>query len=351
MADKLFLMLPVGRLLQGSAFEPRTKNYQGQPLKDRNGMPTSQYYIGVGIPKGPEWEACWAQIYQRAQQDFPNGEYAQPYFKWKIEDGDGPKYAGKPDYAGHMLVRMQSQYQAQVIDAAPIPQPITVPDMLKRGYYVRVQVGIAGNSNFGDANAGLFMNPSVVQMIGYGPVIESRPELDAAFSQPVILPAGASATPLAPTAPLPVQPGVAPTIPGVPPTVPVAVPGQPVAVPLVAPVAVAPVVPIAVPGAPAAPLALPVAVAPAIVPGAPVVPVAVPLVPPAAVAPAALPVAVAPAVAPPMAIPGMVPVPAAAPPVAGAPVVVYGTPSAPLATPPPAAVVAPAPPFLAPPVQ
>lgn len=275
MADKVFLLTPVGRIVQGSLWEPQTKDHSGRPLEK------PKWFVGLAIPKGtPETEAFIQQVQAKAMADFPNGEYNAPAFAWKMIDGDGvdaqgQPYAGRTGFAGHIILRLTSGFAPEVYDQQV--QRIMDPSMVKRGYYVQVNASIQGN---GDAQKpGVYINLGMTQLCGYGEEITSGPAATDVFgTAPAALPAGASATPLAPAAGMPAQPGVAPL------AQPMAQPGMapaPVAAPQPATVAPAPM-----PGA--APIAQPQPVSAPVASSAPGTMVA-PGVSPAGVAPGVAP--------------------------------------------------------------
>lgn len=326
MTDTLFLTSPVGRLVMGDAWKGKWEGHGGVPYTDKQNQPIQKWFVGVAIPKGPEWDALWAQIHAKGAADFPGGEYLQPGFSWKIDDGDTVTNIGKPGRTGCWILKMQSNFAPTCWQGNPAVQLVD-PAALRKGCYVQVGFGCRGNGPDNRGNPGVFINANQILLAGFGEEISSGPDASQAFANRGALPPGASAVPLA-----------AATVPGAP----VGAGTAPIAVaPLVAvapPVAAAPA--IVVPVTPAAPLAAPLAAAPPVaapppMPGAPVIvapapaavapPIAAPPVPgaPAAVAaPTAAPV-VAPVVGGLGPAPGFLGTPVAAP-VAVAPVAAVG---------------------------
>ena len=165
-------------------------------------------------------------------------------------------------------------------------QEVKDPRELPRGYFVRVAGTLDANGD--NSKPGVYVNASMVEIVGPGEVITSGPDASAVF--------GASPAPqVAPGTPGYVPPGVHPgnmPAPQVPMGVP-AMPGAPVGMPAMpgAPVGMpAPQVPMGVPAMPGAPVGMPA------MPGAPVgmpapqVPMGVPAMPAAPVGMPAAPV-------------------------------------------------------------
>jgi len=277
MTDRTTILSPVGRMVQGDPFEMQTKDWQGKPLTCADGVtPRTQYFLGVAFPKGPEWDAIWAQIWQIGQAGFPGGQANVPIgddrFAWKIADGDATP--DKEGFAGHMVIKFSGGFAPKVYTPNGAEIITKESNALKRGDYVRVYFNCAGNGN--QQMPGVYINPQLVERVGYGAEIVSGPDGAAVFggAPAAVLPPGASPTPLA-GAPI-----AAPGTPGMPATAPAGLPAG-VAPPGPAPVVAAPPV--------AAPAAAP--------PGAPVTPAPEFLAPAPAVAGAVAPVA---AGAPPM---------------------------------------------------
>ncbi|MEE9393721.1 MAG: hypothetical protein V3W41_14555 [Planctomycetota bacterium] len=284
MAETLYLTTPVGRLVQGNCFEGQTKDQQGRPLVNRQNEPKTVWYIGIAIPKGPEWDQMWSQISAKGQFDFPGGEWNLPDFSWKAADGDGPLYAGREGYAGCWILKCQGGYAPRVYDNQPQPQQIVNTKAIKRGDFVQVGLGVSGNGQTGPGSKpGVYMNPEQIMLAAIGAEIQTGADPAATFANRGALPPGAQPVPVGWGAPGAVptpygQPAMGP--PGVP--APAPLPAQPqYAQPVAAPPVAAPpmpgaVAPPVVAPQPATPVAGPPAAPGVMVPGVPAGPAVAP---------------------------------------------------------------------------
>lgn len=286
------VLLPVGRLVGGSLYEPNDKDADGNPLVTKNGPNKGQarvdYFIAVAVPKTPgatHWasevdrtpgtkignttapDGQWGlAIWNMGHMSWPQGQAQRPDFAWKIEDGDsttpnkkGRKNCDREGYAGHWIVKIGGGYAPKIVNADG-SQVIDVVGAVKCGYYVQVCVSVKSNES--TQTAGIYINHQAVALAGYGPEIIQGPDVGAMGFGGAPLPAGASNVPV--NAMTPPAPGV-PGVPGVP------APGA--VAPLPGAVAGVPNVP-GVPGVPIVPNAGFVAGAGAVpgVPGVPGVP-------------------------------------------------------------------------------
>lgn len=226
---------PCGRLVQGDAFEPQMTDQQGNPrvvkTGPRAGQPSPQFYLGVAIPKNdPQWPAFWALIDRVSRQEWPglfpdpNAGCVNPKFSYKVVDGDGYDDNGKHNatkegFANCWVLRVTSGFAPAVhhVNQYAANQRVTDKNQLKRGYYVRVSGTAKTNDN--TQKPGLYLNVDLVEIAGFGPEITSGPDAAAVFAAAgaVILPPGASATPILPSG----GPGPG----GAPPPPPYAAPG------------------------------------------------------------------------------------------------------------------------------
>lgn len=206
---------PVGRFVQGDPVKPRTTDQQGNPLTIKTGpnagQTRSDYFMAIAVPKNsPEWPAFKAIIDSEAQASWPQGQHASPKFSNKIIDGDGVDDNGKQNsekvgFAGCWVVRLSSGYAPTIWARSKVlpppmqgPDPealiqVTDPSVLKRGYFTRASGNAASNSNM--QSPGLYLNYSMVELVGYGEEIHSGPTASEAFGAPAAVPPGASATP------------------------------------------------------------------------------------------------------------------------------------------------------------
>lgn len=224
--------LPPGRIVMGSTHEVQTKDQQG---RDRE-KPT--IFFAVAVPKtDPNVAAILTTINQVAWAHYQNITHIAdqlkqglnaPNFAWKVEDGDSAKNKDREGFAGCWVFRFSTSIfpiKAGDVNNSPID-----PAMIKTGYYVDVSASCAPNG-LTDKNAGVYLNPNGVRLLGYGKEIQTGPTIGQMFAQHTPqLPPGASALPVAdgnplggpaPAAPPAGMPGVgAPPPPATPPAPP-----------------------------------------------------------------------------------------------------------------------------------
>lgn len=252
----LGITTPVGRLVGGSLYEPRTTDFDGKPLMIKTGAnagkPRVEFSFGVAIPKTPgatHWasESWGAPIWALAHAAFPAGEAQRRDFAWKITDGDSTelnKRNKRPcdaeGYKGHWVIWFSGGTAPRVYNANGT-QLILEKDAVKPGYYVQVFGNVTDNKP--SQSPGLYINHSMVAFAAYGTEIQFGPDVSqAGFGQNTALPAGASLAPPpgggipstgAPTPPPPPGAAPAPLIPSLaapmPPAPPAPAPVAPVA--------------------------------------------------------------------------------------------------------------------------
>ena len=220
-----YLLTPVCRLVMGDPFEPETTDADGKPLVVKSGAnigaPRVSYFIAVAIPKtDPTFGALWETVRAIGAAAFPR-EHTLPSFAWKITDGDdqtpnkkGKRPCDREGFPGHWVLHMSSGLAPSVWTLGGAER-IVDPSRVKVGDYVRVNFSAAGNKS--SQNPGIFLNPSMIELVGYGEAIVSGPQASAIFgAAPAALPPGASSTPvasappIAPPAPAPVAPATGP---------------------------------------------------------------------------------------------------------------------------------------------
>ena len=211
------LLTPVGRLVQGSPFEPRTQDAEGNPLTIRNGVnagkPRVEYFMAIAIPKNdPQYGELWAKIHAEAKNGFPQlfdaqGNCVRPDFAWKVIDGDSQipntrnvKPCDREGYPGNWILNFASGMAPRVYTAGGASL-LTDPSELKRGDYIRIYGNVASNES--QQRPGVYLNHSLVERVGFGEEIVTGVTGEQAFgAAPAALPPGASATPLAPATPM-----------------------------------------------------------------------------------------------------------------------------------------------------
>lgn len=235
------LTSPIGRIVQGN---PLTENIQyddrtKQPKINSKGDVVKSWYLNVAFEKAnPETGPMIQALYQQAAADFPAlfpyGYQAQARqdtqppihaggcirsdFAFKIVDGDGYDANGKPHsnkegFAGCYILKISTYAgQIRVVNGLKANAPITDvgvgPDHIKTGDYVRVGLDFKGNGWAGDATSkpGIYLNPDVVQLVGFGTLIQGGPDADQVFAtQSAYVPQGMSTTPVAAAMPTPMQ--------------------------------------------------------------------------------------------------------------------------------------------------
>jgi hypothetical protein len=229
----IILTTPVARIVQGELWKSRDvkDNRTGLVKIGADGQPQKSWFFAIAIAKQPghshwsqtEWGAqIWAEGNRAHPQFAPH-----PTFSWKIEDGDsqvpnkkGKKNCDREGHPGHWILKLSSNFAIdQTYNAngtAPMP-----PEAFKTGHYVQVNMSVKGNT--GDT-PGVYLNPLMVALSGYGQEIASGPDVSEAGFGAAPLPAGASAAPLASALPMPAA-SAPPAVPSVPAYVaPVAVP-------------------------------------------------------------------------------------------------------------------------------
>lgn len=199
MSKSVPLLTPVGRMVQGHPFEFKDTDMKGRPLTNKDGSPRVQYFTAIAITKtDPGWAALWAQLNEAASYGFANNEQAAADFAWKYVDGDDPKQSGKPGFAGCHVLKFTNGFAPRVYDRNNAM--ILDEKAIKRGDFIRISGDAAGNGCAAGDGAGLYLNVSLIQLVGYGEEIATGPDAEEVFGSvplPATLPAGASATPVA----------------------------------------------------------------------------------------------------------------------------------------------------------
>lgn len=228
MSNRVELLTPVGRLVQGSVYEGQTTDAENKPLIYKTGphagQPRVEFYFALAIPKGSEthWnQTVWGQkIWNIGQTGFPNGQANSPTFAWKIKDGDSviPNRAGRKPcdqegFPGHWVLSFSSGFAPQILNANG-SQPILEPNAVELGYYVQVFGSVSDNES--QQQPGVYLNHSMVALSAYGKRIFVGVDPKSVGFGDAPLPAGASLTPLAQsfnpaTTPAPTPVAAAPT--------------------------------------------------------------------------------------------------------------------------------------------
>lgn len=223
MGQRENLVTPLGRLVQGSLYDPQTTDAEGNPLITKSGPQAGQpkvvYYFALALPKGNEkhWaETPWGQkIWSIGHTGFPNGQANSPTFAWKINDGDstvpnraGKKPCDKEGYPGHWVLNFSSGFAPQIVNEDGSAY-ILERDHINLGDYVQVAGTVTDNGS--QQQPGVFLNHSFVAFSRFGKrIVVGVDPKSIGFGKDVVIPAGASLTPTATTFTPPVSAPAAP---------------------------------------------------------------------------------------------------------------------------------------------
>lgn len=214
---------PVGRIIWGSVSELNTRDKDGKPEPDAD---KHRYSFGLAILKNqPGINEFFGGLYQQAIAGYPNNQMMaqriqnqwQQFgndlggsgFKFKVKNGDAPlQRTGKPDpnAAGCWVIAFSTKLP--ITCSNTLNQQIDAKEV-ERGYFVEVATAYCVNEKL-DHTAGMFVNPGVVRLLGFGEKIVGGVSIDDAFAGhavPTQLPPGASFTPVAPSGGIPGFPG------------------------------------------------------------------------------------------------------------------------------------------------
>lgn len=241
MANETFNNLIVqGRLVWISGktlFEGKAKiDYNtGRPVTNPDGSPVIEYGFGIAIAKldprtgqtSADFQKVWTALYQEAFTLFPNGQIP-PTFAMKYKDGDGiddkgRKFSEREGYAGHIVLACTTQLPLKCFIFQG-GNNILVNTGIKCGDYVNAQINIKAHPAKGQGKAGLYLNPSAIQLIQPGKEIINSPSGDQIFGAVIpnysgeVVPDVApqmpmQQAPMAPAAPMYPQAPVVPQIP------------------------------------------------------------------------------------------------------------------------------------------
>lgn len=216
------LVWTLGNLCEG---KQKTVYLTNTPILGKDGNPVIEYGFGLAIPKidpktgqsSEEFTKLWNALHQEAFTLYPDG-VIPPDFAMKYKDGDtaidknGKPYRDREGYAGHLILSCTTQISIKYFIFQG-GNNVLVNEGIKCGDYVNVQLNIKAHPA---PNAGLYVNPSCVQLIQPGKEIINTPSGDQIFGQDVPAYAGQVEAPT--QAPMPGQvaapmPGQAPVLP------------------------------------------------------------------------------------------------------------------------------------------
>jgi len=178
-----------GDLFTGKVkLDERTK----QPVIDpKTGEKVIEYGFGLAIPKmlngqhHPEYVKIYQALRAEALTLFPGGQIPQG-FSMKYKDGDndvdpsGTPYSQREGHAGHIILACTTRIPIKYF-LFEGGNNIIVNNGFKCGDYVNVQLSLKAHPAVGQGKAGIYVNPSAVQMIQPGKEIINTPSGDQLF--------------------------------------------------------------------------------------------------------------------------------------------------------------------------
>lgn len=230
---------PAGRLVQGMLTMQQRKDITTkQPVwKDAaKTIPDMGTFFSLAFPKmingaaNPEFGAFYALLVNEAATSWPalfpqgaGGACTDRRFSWKLQDGDGSDFqgqsvAGKPGFAGHWIVKFDTNFPIKVYNEghfAPHEELQQPEKIVKRGYWVRVMGEVKSNMATGTQVPGIVLYPNLVSFLGGNPKDEivSGPDAQTALGGQGAYagwrPDGISTVPGAPSTALPNPGGAA----------------------------------------------------------------------------------------------------------------------------------------------
>ena len=193
-----------------------------QELFDNMGNPVVEYGFGLAVPHNTEeFTKLWEALHAEAFTLYPNGQIP-PGFAMKFKDGNGIDHKGvnfseREGYKDHLILTCVTRIPVKYFIHDGVNN-ILVNDGIKNGDYVNVQLNIKAHPAKGTGKAGLYVNPSAVQLIQSGKEIINTPSGDAIFANANMAYAGQMVADTAPAMPnmgqqAPVMPSMAPAAP------------------------------------------------------------------------------------------------------------------------------------------
>lgn len=175
---RIDLRTPRMRLVNGDPTKYSDIGYQNKKLD------TAQCYFGCALPKNdPGTMALLQQIVTHAWTSYQNVPviakrladglntpawmFGVKDFAWKIEDGDAGDNPQKEGWAGCVILKFATSIQFRCCDRN---NNQIDPKMIPLGNYVDVGFSTCING-LADDNAGIFLNPHVLRLLDYGPII------------------------------------------------------------------------------------------------------------------------------------------------------------------------------------
>lgn len=186
--SKQTFLTDVVRLVQGSLHIINTKNHQGVDLSPEK----YNWWAGFAFPKTPginDWKQetgnpTLMAILKAGQEAYPNGEWQQPTFSWKIKDGDSLDKKGNQHYPGHWIVGFSRNQSIKEVHCYDQMCRNIMPTSTEKGWYYKIQGSSVGNGCTG-AQAGVYVNMDMVQLCIAKPedILVSAPDASQVFGE------------------------------------------------------------------------------------------------------------------------------------------------------------------------
>ena len=245
--QRLEILYPIGRFVQGSLTEMQDEDGDGNPLKVKNGpnagKETERSYFALAIKKEPgqtHWgQTAWGlQMWNEAAKLWPNGQSGNPAFAFKVEDGDsvvpnlrGKKNCDRPGFPGNWILKFGSGYPVKLVNSdGTVVLPEVQANAVKLGHYIQVFGSYVSNTS--DMKPGMYLNHAAVSYQGIGEEIHLGIDTKAVGFGTGAKPAGMGAVPTGgmSAAQAGAAAGGAPPLPGAPP-IPTGAPAIPTGAP------------------------------------------------------------------------------------------------------------------------
>lgn len=209
--NRLEILFPIGRFVQGSLTEMQDKDADGKPLTVKNGpnagQPTERSFFAVAIAKvagHTHWgQTEWGvQLWNAAAAAWPQGQSGSPAFAFKIEDGDsvvpntkGKKNCDRPGFPGNWILNFGSGYPVKVVSAdGAVALTEAQAKQIKLGHFIQAYGSYVTNNSA--LKPGMYLNHMAVSYQGFGQEIHLGIDTKAVGFGVGAKPAGMSAVPI-----------------------------------------------------------------------------------------------------------------------------------------------------------
>lgn len=194
-ASKTALM--VGRIVwkAGDLFKGEVDKVFGTqtPKLNQSGQTSNVWAFGLAVQKA-DAIAFVNMINEEARSIYTNG--IPPSFAMKFKDGDGidhngQSFAVREGYAGHIIFDLKT-HNAPAFYRHENGAYLMINSGIKCGDYVQVQVKMQAHGPIGQGKPGMYLNPSMVLLVGEGKEIINAPSATQVFGNaPPPMPPGA----------------------------------------------------------------------------------------------------------------------------------------------------------------